>query len=90
LPLISSLGTAAGYLSVLVLALYLQSLTAAQLYRHVEIIWLVCLLLLYWISRIWLIAHRGQMHDDPIMFAARDRVSLVVAALCGIAFWAAI
>jgi 4-hydroxybenzoate polyprenyltransferase/phosphoserine phosphatase len=89
LPLISSLGTASGYLSILVLALYIQSSNAAQLYRNEQILWLVCPLMLYWVSRVWLITHRGQMHDDPIVFAARDRVSLAVAALCGVVFWAA-
>lgn len=90
LSLISSLGTASGYLAVLVLAMYIQDGATTNLYRRPEIIWLACPLLLYWVSRTWLIAHRGQMHDDPIVFAARDRVSLVVAALCGLVFWAAI
>jgi 4-hydroxybenzoate polyprenyltransferase len=90
LSLISSLGTASGYLSVLVLALYIQDGNTAKLYRHAQIIWLACPLLLYWVSRTWIIAHRGLMHDDPIVFAARDRVSLAVVALCGLVFWAAI
>ncbi|WP_321919222.1 UbiA family prenyltransferase [Paraburkholderia tropica] len=90
LPLISSLGTASGYLSVLVLAMYIQDANTATLYRHPEVIWLACPLLLYWVSRTWLIAHRGLMHDDPIVFAARDRVSLAVVTLCGLVFWAAI
>jgi 4-hydroxybenzoate polyprenyltransferase len=90
LSLISSLGTASGYLSVLVLALYIQDVNTAKLYRHAEYIWLACPLLLYWISRTWIIAHRGMMHDDPIVFAARDRVSLAVVALCGFVFWLAI
>ncbi|QGZ60808.1 UbiA family prenyltransferase [Paraburkholderia acidisoli] len=90
LPLISSLGTAAGYLAVLVLAMYIQDGATAKLYRHTQVIWLACPLLLYWVSRTWIIAHRGQMHDDPIVFAARDRVSLAVVALCGLVFWAAI
>jgi len=90
LPLITSLGSASGYLSVLVLALYIQDGHTARLYRHPELIWLACPLLLYWISRTWILAHRGQMHDDPIVFAARDRVSLAVVMLCGIVFWAAI
>lgn len=89
LPLISSLGTAAGYLSVLVLAMYIQDGNTAKLYRHAQVIWLACPLLLYWVSRTWIIAHRGLMHDDPIVFAARDRVSLAVVMLCGIVFWAA-
>lgn len=90
LPLISSLGSAAGYLAVLVLALYIQDAKTASLYRHPQAIWLACPLLLYWISRTWIIAHRGQMHDDPIVFAIRDRVSLAIVALCGFVFWAAI
>jgi 4-hydroxybenzoate polyprenyltransferase/phosphoserine phosphatase len=90
LPLISSLGTSSGYLAVLVLALYIQDARTAGLYRHPQIIWLACPLLLYWVSRTWIIAHRGRMHDDPIVFAARDRISLVIVALCGLVFWAAI
>ena len=90
LSLISSLGTSSGYLAVLVLALYIQDARTAQLYRYPQIIWLACPLLLYWVSRTWIIAPRGLMHDDPIVFAARDRVSLAVVILCGLVFWAAI
>jgi len=89
LPLLSSLGTASGYLSVLVLALYIQDGGTAHLYRHPQLIWMACPLLLYWVSRTWIITHRGQMHDDPIVFAARDRTSLLVVALCGLIFWLA-
>lgn len=80
LPLIQSLGTASGYLSVLVLAFYINSTKSAQLYRHHEVLWLLAPLLLYWISRVWLLARRGRMHDDPVVFALTDRVSLVVLA----------
>ena len=90
LSLISSLGTSSGYLAVLVLALYIQDAKTAGLYRYPQVIWLACPLLLYWVSRTWIIAHRGLMHDDPIVFAARDRVSLAVFALVGLVFWAAI
>jgi 4-hydroxybenzoate polyprenyltransferase len=90
LELVSSLGCAAGYLSVLVLAMYIQDPKTAQLYRHPQLIWLACPLLLYWISRTWIFAHRGHMHDDPIIFAVRDRISLAVVALCGLVFWAAV
>lgn len=90
LPLLSSLGAASGYLAVLVLALYIQDPKTAVLYRHPQFIWLVCPLLLYWISRTWIISHRGLMHDDPIVFAARDKTSLAVVALCGLVFWIAI
>jgi 4-hydroxybenzoate polyprenyltransferase len=90
LSLISSLGAASGYLSVLVLALYIQDKNTTSLYRHPQLIWLACPLLLYWVSRTWLVAHRGQMHDDPIIFAAKDRGSWLIIALCGLVFWAAI
>lgn len=84
IALIQSLGGASGYMSVLVLALYINSTASEALYRHQEVLWLLCPLLLYWISRVWLIAHRGGMHDDPVVFALVDRVSRVVLALCAI------
>ena len=87
LEMISSLGGAAGYMAVLVLALYIQDLGTVALYRHPKAIWLACPLLLFWISRTWLLTHRGQMHDDPVVFAIKDRVSLVVGALFGAIFW---
>ncbi|HEM8495761.1 UbiA family prenyltransferase [Burkholderia multivorans] len=90
LELVSSLGCASGYLSVLVLAMYIQDPKTAHLYSRPQLIWLACPLLLYWISRTWIIAHRGHMHDDPIIFAIRDRLSLTVIGLCGLVFWAAI
>lgn len=82
LPLIGALGVASGYLSVLVLALYVNSGTdATGLYGHPKLLWLLCPLLLYWISRAWMLTHRGRMHDDPLLFAVRDRISQVIMAL---------
>lgn len=81
LALIQSLGVAAGYLSVLVLALYINSPESRDLYRHVEFIWLLCPLLLFWVSRVWLKTHRGEMHEDPVIFAARDKLSLGIAVV---------
>lgn len=78
LPLIQSLGGASGYLSVLVLALYIDSTASQSLYRHPHYLWLLCPLLLYWISRSWVVAHRGIMHDDPVVFAMMDNVSRVI------------
>lgn len=75
LALVSSLGGSSGFIAVLVLALYIQDGQAAHLYATPQIIWLACPALLFWISRAWLIAHRGRMHDDPIVFALKDRVS---------------
>lgn len=82
LPLLQSMGAAAGYIAVLVMALYINSPASIQLYQHPQLLWLICPVLLYWVSRVWIVAHRGGMHDDPIVFAATDRVSQVVAGLC--------
>lgn len=79
--LLATLGGASGYLSVLVLALYIDSTASAALYRHPQWLWLMCPLLLYWISRVWIIAHRGAMHDDPVVFAVTDNVSRAVLVL---------
>ncbi|MFC1605633.1 UbiA family prenyltransferase [Pseudomonadota bacterium] len=80
--LLASLGGAAGYISVLVLALYINDAQTADLYRSPQWMWLACPLLLYWLSRVWLLAHRGEMHDDPVVFALADRVSQLI----GLAF----
>jgi 4-hydroxybenzoate polyprenyltransferase len=90
LDMIASLGSASGYLSVLVLALYVQDDSTVALYRNPEVIWLSCPLLLFWISRMWLLTHRGQMHDDPVVFAIKDRSSLLIAALFALTFWFAL
>jgi 4-hydroxybenzoate polyprenyltransferase len=89
LEVVSSLGGAAGYLSVLVLAMYIQDQTTIALYHYPQLIWFACPLLLYWISRTWLITHRGDMHDDPVVFAVKDRVSLLIGLLFLLTFWLA-
>jgi len=84
LAMLSSAGTSAGFMSVLVVALYINSDTVLLLYDIPEALWLVCPLLLYWVSRFWLIVSRGGMHEDPIIFAIRDRVSLLTVAICAL------
>lgn len=79
--LLAAMGVASGYLAVLVLALYINSDKASVLYGRYELIWLLCPLLLYWISDIWLIAHRGRMPDDPVVFALKDRTSRILILL---------
>lgn len=83
LPLLQSQGAAAGYLAVLVLALYINSAESVALYARPQVLWLLCPLMLYWVSRAWVVAHRGDMHDDPVVFAATDRASQAVGLLCG-------
>ena len=87
---IVALGTSCGALSVLVLALYMSSETVARLYSRAEFIWLTCVLLLYWISHMWLMAHRGRMTDDPLVFAVKNRVSAALIVLMGATAWLAV
>lgn len=89
LEMLASLGASSGYLSVMVLALYIQDQATTIMYRHPQIIWLACPLLLFWITRVWMLTHRGHMHDDPVVFAIKDRVSLFVGALFACVFWLA-
>ncbi|SFU17384.1 4-hydroxybenzoate polyprenyltransferase [Pseudomonas marincola] len=89
LEMISSLGASSGYLSVMVLALYIHDQTTSELYANPQVIWLACPLLLLWITRIWMMTHRGQMHEDPVVFAIRDRFSLVVGVMFCLVFWVA-
>ena len=90
IPLIQSMGSSSGYLAVLVLALYVDSTASMSLYRHPHYLWMLCPLLLYWISRTWAIAHRGIMHDDPVVFAVMDRVSQILGLIAAIIVAAAI
>lgn len=90
LEMLSSLGAASGYLSVMVLALYIQEGSTAHLYDHPKYIWLACPLLLFWVSRTWMLTHRGQMHDDPVVFAVKDHISVLTGALMLLVFWLAV
>ena len=84
LPLLMGSGIASGYISILVVALYINSEKVSRMYAHPEILWLICPLLLYWVGRIWMITGRGEMHEDPIVFAIRDGTSIKTILLCGI------
>ena len=86
---LTSFGTTSAYLSVLVLALYISGGDVTRHYPNATILWAVCPLLLYWISRVWLKAHRGQMHTDPLVFALKDRVSYGILSCVGLIWFAA-
>jgi 4-hydroxybenzoate polyprenyltransferase/phosphoserine phosphatase len=73
-----SFGSASGYASVVVLTLYISTLDAAQLYNHTKRLWLLVPVLLLWISRLWLIASRGHLNEDPVVYAITDRRSLLL------------
>ena len=75
LPIVSSVALSAGYVSVLILALYINAPSVQALYSYPHALWGICCVLLYWITRLVLITHRGAMHDDPVVFAVRDKVS---------------
>jgi 4-hydroxybenzoate polyprenyltransferase len=76
-----SFGSASGYVSVAVLTLYISTLDAAQLYQHTRRLWLLVPVLLLWISRLWLQASRGQLNEDPVVYAITDRRSLLLGVL---------
>ena len=79
-PIVQIMGISSGYTAVLVLALYLNSDAVLKLYNTPELAWGGVLIMLYWISRMWMQAHRGNMHDDPLIFAIEDRGSLIAGA----------
>ncbi|MBS0319250.1 MAG: UbiA family prenyltransferase [Proteobacteria bacterium] len=77
---VGMLGIGGGFMAVVILALYVSSADVVALYARPAWLWGLCVLLCYWECRAWLIAFRGDMHDDPVAFALTDPVSLVVAA----------
>lgn len=82
LPALMSMAASSGFVSVLVMALYLNSDAVRTMYSRPKDIWVICVFLMLWISRTLLLTHRGQMHDDPVVFAAKDRVSAFIAVAC--------
>jgi 4-hydroxybenzoate polyprenyltransferase len=85
---VSAMGIAAGYVSVLVLALYISSHEVLRLYSDPRWLWLLCVLVLYWLSSLWLKAFRGEVDDDPLVFAMKDPGSWAVVALAAAVLWA--
>jgi len=76
---IRAFGTASAYAAVVVFALYISRPDVYALYRHPGRLWLIVPLMLYWLSRVWLLASRGELDEDPVVFAIRDRVSIALA-----------
>jgi hypothetical protein len=73
-----------------ILVLYLTSPAVRTAYATPTMLWIFCPMLLYWITRVWLKTFRGEMHDDPVVFAARDPGSRVLAAVGVVALWFAL
>lgn len=87
LPALTAMGIASGFVAVLIVALYVNSPEIRTLYRTPEMIWLICPIGLFIIARLWLLAHRGEVEDDPVLFALRDHTSqaaVVLAAMIAV------
>lgn len=81
LALLRVVGPASGYVSVLVLGLYVNSANVVLLYSHPVVLWLLTPLFLYWVTRLWFLANRDRVHDDPLVFAVSDPGSWIVGLL---------
>ena len=90
LPAVSLFGVSSGYISVLVLVFYIQDLQADTLYQQPGWLWLVAVAILYWISHMWLLTFRGQMNEDPVLFAIHDRASYFVSLFVVISLYLAL
>ncbi|QLY27035.1 UbiA family prenyltransferase [Bdellovibrio sp. KM01] len=82
--MIQSLGVGSGLISILIILLYLQSKEVRALYTHAQNLWFSTPVLLFWISRIWILTNRDEVHDDPVVFAVKDKVSWACFALLAI------
>ena len=76
-----AVGLCSAYLAVVVLAIYVNSADLAKLYRQPNLLLIICPVLLYWATRIWFMAHRRQLHDDPVVAVARDPATYIVGAI---------
>jgi len=76
-----SFGTASAYASVVVFSLYISGRDVVGLYKHYQRMWLITPFMILWISRVWLLAGRGELDEDPVLFALTDRMSLLIG-LC--------
>jgi 4-hydroxybenzoate polyprenyltransferase/phosphoserine phosphatase len=80
-PILEAMAAASAYMAVVVMALYVNSPAVTELYRTPHSLWAICVAILIWVSRVLLMTHRGQMHDDPLVFAAKDRFSLATGLI---------
>lgn len=77
LDIVQKFGISSGFISLLILALYINGDQVMVLYKQPELIWLTIPILLYWLMRMWFVAHKGKMTDDPIVFALKDKISYI-------------
>ncbi len=81
LEIVQKVGIASGFSSLIILALYINSEQIVVLYKQPALILLTIPILLYWLMRMWLVAHRGKMTEDPIVFAIKDKTSYIMFLL---------
>lgn len=86
LDMLRSMAASTGMMAVLVLALYVNSPDVSLLYPHPRVLWALCPILLFWVSRVLMLSHRGLLNDDPVIFALRDRLSLAIGVVAVGAF----
>jgi len=84
LEMVTSMGTASGFIAALVFMLYVESEAVRASYREPTLLWLILPVILYWLGRLWLLTGRGQMQDDPVKFALSDAQSLACGAAVGL------
>lgn len=87
--IVAMFGAASGFMAVVILSLYVSSGDVGRLYRHPAMLWFLLPVMLFWIARVWLLAWRRELHEDPIVFALRDPASYAAGALCAAAVLAA-
>src|SRR6266700_1340190 len=90
LPMVNALTAAAGFVAVLVLALYINSPEVSGFYRRPDLLWGICIVLVYWLGRAFLLTGRGEMREDPVVFAITDRISMLAGALVAAVFLVAL
>jgi 4-hydroxybenzoate polyprenyltransferase len=85
-----SFGSSSAFAAVVVLSMYISNLSAAHLYKHMGRLWLLMPVLILWISRVWLLASRGELHEDPVVYAITDKTSWLLGAISGLLVWASL
>jgi len=90
-PLVLALGVGTMMATVLIMVIYLvEDAFPTGYYKHPQFLWSFPLIIFLWLARVWLLCHRGELHDDPVAFALKDKLSLFYGALMAAMFGAAL
>jgi hypothetical protein len=79
-----SFGTASAFAAVVIFAIYISGGDVITLYRQPGLLWLIMPLMILWLCRVWLLASRGDLNEDPLVFALTDRMSLLIGAAAAV------